>query len=64
MGARRVGIPTDSLDARSFILGMQKELGDSATDEQLVDYIWKTLNKGVVIPVRSAVRGLFWREGG
>lgn len=43
---------------------MQKELGDSATDEQLVDYIWKTLNKGVVIPVRSAVRGLFWREGG
>ncbi|GAA5960982.1 hypothetical protein JCM8115_002646 [Rhodotorula mucilaginosa] len=33
-----------------FILGMQKELGDNASDEQVVDFIWKTLNKGQVIP--------------
>ncbi|GAA5834303.1 hypothetical protein JCM11251_007952 [Rhodosporidiobolus azoricus] len=33
-----------------FILGMQKELGDSASNEQVVDFIWKTLNNGQVIP--------------
>ncbi|BGP35607.1 hypothetical protein JCM10296v2_007448 [Rhodotorula toruloides] len=33
-----------------FILGMQKELGDSPSDEQIVQYIWKTLNSGQVIP--------------
>ncbi|GAA6006817.1 hypothetical protein JCM11491_003192 [Sporobolomyces phaffii] len=33
-----------------FILGMQKELGDSATNEQLVEFIWSTLKKGQVIP--------------
>jgi hypothetical protein len=39
-----------------FILGMQKELGDSPSDDQIVQYIWKTLNSGQVIPVRSAAR--------
>lgn len=29
---------------------MQKELGDTATNEQLVDFIWSTLKKGQVIP--------------
>ncbi|BGP20342.1 hypothetical protein JCM10213_001605 [Rhodosporidiobolus nylandii] len=33
-----------------FILNMQKELGDKASNEQVVDFIWKTLNKGQVIP--------------
>lgn len=32
---------------------MQKELGDNASDEQVVDFIWKTLNKGQVIPVSA-----------
>ncbi|BGP35610.1 hypothetical protein JCM10296v2_007451 [Rhodotorula toruloides] len=29
---------------------MQKELGDLPSDEQIVQYIWKTLNSGQVIP--------------
>ncbi|GAA6017914.1 hypothetical protein JCM10207_003496 [Rhodosporidiobolus poonsookiae] len=33
-----------------FILGMQKELGDHASNEQVVEFIWKTLNNGQVIP--------------
>ncbi|GAA5823982.1 hypothetical protein JCM3770_004619 [Rhodotorula araucariae] len=33
-----------------FIIGMQKELGDSASDEKIVEFIWKTLNSGQVIP--------------
>jgi hypothetical protein len=38
---------------------MQKELGDNASDEQVVDFIWKTLNKGQVIPVRAAFSFFF-----
>lgn len=34
---------------------MQKELGDSATNEQLVEFIWSTLKKGQVIPVSSDI---------
>ncbi|BGP51924.1 hypothetical protein JCM10450v2_007884 [Rhodotorula kratochvilovae] len=33
-----------------FIIGMQKELGDSASNEKIVEFIWKTLNNGQVIP--------------
>ncbi|GAA6039517.1 hypothetical protein JCM8097_008362 [Rhodosporidiobolus ruineniae] len=33
-----------------FILGMQKELGDHASNEEVVKFIWKTLNNGQVIP--------------
>jgi hypothetical protein len=40
---------------------MQKELGDNASDEQVVDFIWKTLNKGQVIPVRAAFSFFFLR---
>ncbi|GJN92877.1 hypothetical protein Rhopal_005917-T1 [Rhodotorula paludigena] len=33
-----------------FIIDMQKELGDTASDEKVVEFIWKTLNSGRVIP--------------
>ena len=33
-----------------FIIGMQKELGDHASEDKIVEFIWKTLNSGQVIP--------------
>ncbi|RPB27567.1 citrate synthase [Terfezia boudieri ATCC MYA-4762] len=33
-----------------WILSMQKEVGDNATDEEVKDYLWKTLNSGQVVP--------------
>lgn len=32
------------------ILGMTKEIGEGASDEKVVEFIWSTLNKGQVIP--------------
>ena len=29
---------------------MQKEVGDNVTDEQLKEFIWKTLKSGQVVP--------------
>lgn len=33
-----------------WILAMQKEIGDNATDEEVKNYLWKTLNSGQVVP--------------
>lgn len=33
-----------------WILSMQKEVGDNATDEEVKNYLWKTLNGGQVVP--------------
>ncbi|KAI5809787.1 citrate synthase-like protein [Peziza echinospora] len=33
-----------------WILAMQKEVGDKATDEEIKAYLWKTLNSGQVVP--------------
>lgn len=33
-----------------WILAMQKEVGDKATDEEVKNYLWKTLNSGQVVP--------------
>ncbi|KAK4053984.1 hypothetical protein OIO90_003629 [Microbotryomycetes sp. JL221] len=33
-----------------FILGMTKEIGEGASDEKVVEFIWSTLKKGQVIP--------------
>ncbi|KAI5478298.1 citrate synthase [Pseudohyphozyma bogoriensis] len=33
-----------------FILDMQKEAGSDLTNDEVVDFIWKTLNRGQVLP--------------
>jgi citrate synthase len=33
-----------------FVLEMQKEIGDTPSNEKVVEFIWATLNKGQVIP--------------
>lgn len=44
---------------------MQKEIGDTPSNEQVVEFIWKTLGKGQVIPgyghavLRKPVRRCF-----